>query len=317
MDRLRVVAIESERDRLERGRGAGDGHERARITDRERPPPLRPARRRSATRGGRAPPAPADRSRRTARSAGRSPSASRSRVRRGPAHARRRTRWNHRRCRAPGTAAVPIDGSSPWVPPRNDSPASRSPLITSSSLPASSRTAATNSSRFAASRTALVAATRMRSDVQRACSAREASEHVDGAAERLGIERARPIDALTEARDDHVAGELGRFAAGRRRRLHHEQPDRVGSLVDRGHATRPLVGVDGLRRAPRPTGRPGRAARQMERVVRVQALHPAACAADPSVLDRRRGGRAPGPRRTNDARRATPRRSRGRLARAR
>ncbi len=58
--------------------------------------------------------------------------------------------------------------SSPWVAPRNDRAASRSPVMTSSSEPACARTAASSSSRFEASRTAAVAETRIRS----ACRAR-------------------------------------------------------------------------------------------------------------------------------------------------
>ncbi len=122
--------------------------------------------------------------------------------------------------------------------------------------------------------------------VQGTSAAREAGEHVDRAPERLGIDPPGPIDALAETRDDHVAGELGRIAAVAQRRLHHEQPDGVRSLIDRGHATRPLLRVDRLD----PFGDPGTdrvdATRQVERVVGVQALHASSRAADAAVLDR-------------------------------
>ena len=122
--------------------------------------------------------------------------------------------------------------------------------------------------------------------VQGPGAAGEASEHVDRAPERLGIDPAGPIDALAETRDDHVAGELGRIAAAGRRRLHHEQPDRVRSLVDRGHATRPLLRVDRLDVLGDPRADRIDAARQVERVVGVQALHAPSRTADAAVLDR-------------------------------
>ena len=77
--------------------------------------------------------------------------------------------------------------------------------------------------------------------VQGPGAAREASEHLDRALQRLGVDPAGPVDALAQSRDDHVARELGRVVAVPQRGLDHEQPDRVRPLIDRGDTTRPLL----------------------------------------------------------------------------
>ena len=209
-----------------------------------------------------------------------------SRARHGPAPARRRTRWNRHRCRAPGTADGAVDGSSPWVPPRNDSPASRSPLITSSSLPASSRTAAANSSRFAASRTALVAATRMRS----ACSARARRQKraSTSTVRRSASGSRRPVRStpwpsrvMTMSRASSV-GSPPASAGG------STTSSRIEFVPWSIAATRPSRSSAWIGSTCSATHAADRvdAARQVERVVGVQALHAPTRAADAAVLQR-------------------------------
>ena len=273
MDRVRVVAVESERDRLERRRGAGDRDQRAGVaigratsaSSRTRSTALanRP------TISG----ATADRSRRSVPSDGRFPSAwiacsalTRSR--------RRRTRWNRRRCRAPGTATARSTDRARGSPRGTTDPASRSPLITSSSLPAELADRRANSSRFAASRTALVAATADAVDVQCACTPAEASEHVDRAAKRLGIEtpvRSTPWPSrvMTMSRASSV-GSPPASAGG------STTSSRMELVPWSIAATRPAAHPRGrVPPVPRPTAPRGRPRRQVERVVRVQALHTA------------------------------------------
>ena len=121
--------------------------------------------------------------------------------------------------------------------------------------------------------------------VKRPGAAREASEHLDRAPERFGVDPAGPVDTLAESRDDHVARELGRVVAVPRRGLDHEQPDRVRPLIDRGDAAGPLVRMDGLDLLRDPGADRIDAARQVEGVVGVQALHAFPGAADAAVVD--------------------------------
>ena len=110
-----------------------------------------------------------------------------------------------------------------------------------------------------------------------------ALEHVDGAGERVGRDALGAVDVLSEADDDHVAGELGQRAVGP---APHQQADRVGAQVDRGQ---PLGGAFVVHRAGlgQALGDPEAdrvgAAGQVVGVVRVQALHAARGAADPAV----------------------------------
>ena len=174
-------AVEAERDRLERRRGPGHGDQRARVADRHVRPRRRRAPRRPRSRAARARRATEGRDARTARSGARCPSASRSRAPRGPA---RRPTTNS--VEPPPMSSTRYGGgagrgSSPCVPPRNDRPASRSPLITSSSLPRES----------ADGRGELLAVLRVADGargrdadalgVQGAGAAAEASEHLDRA----------------------------------------------------------------------------------------------------------------------------------------
>ena len=115
--------------------------------------------------------------------------------------------------------------------------------------------------------------------------------HVSGedafvACDGLGVERTRGVDALAKLRDHHVARQLEERTVGRP--LDHEQPARVGPLVDhRDPLPDRVLGVDRFH----PLGDPGTddvvAPGEMVRVVRVQTLDPATRAADASPGARR------------------------------
>ena len=85
------------------------------------------------------------------------------------------------------------------------------------------------------------------------------AQHRDRALDRLGRERARAVDALTEAGDAHAPVERHELGVARRGAvdLGDEQADRVGADVDRGdslHASPPLPPPRAARQS---TGRPG------------------------------------------------------------
>ena len=189
------------------------------------------------------------------------------------------------------SANGPSAASSPCVPPRNDSAASSSPSITSGSAPVVVRTIATNASRFVASRTAAVAPTRIRTGAQGARPRAVSREHRCRPRERRRIEESGRVDALAELRDEHVAGELGGQVARRGRFLDDQQPAGVRPLIDRGDP-RALSRMHRLDPLGDPSPDDVVAAGEVVRVVGVQALDPAARAADPTPGLRRRQHRA-------------------------
>src|SRR5439155_11526844 len=109
-------------------------------------------------------------------------------------------------------------------------------------------------------------------------------QDVERAAKGLGSDAARPVDALTDPGDDHVAGEVGGLARAFGDPS-DEEPDRVRSQIDRRDLPAGLLVVDRL-----PTNEllvdplPDRigAAGHEVRVVGVQALDPAGSPTDPS-----------------------------------
>ncbi len=98
--------------------------------------------------------------------------------------------------------------------------------------------------------------------------------------QRVGPQSAGPVDVLAEPRDHHVARQLPEGAHAVR--LDDEQSHRVRALIDHGEPVVPLL-VDGLDPfgGPRPHG--VLAPREVVGVVRVQALHAGARAADPTA----------------------------------
>ena len=164
---------------------------------------------------------------------------------------------------------MPRIASRPCVAPRNDSAASCSPLSTSSSDPVSARTRPAKASavRGVADRGGRGHPDRAR--VERSRAARVAPEDVERPFERVGRDRAGPVDVLPEPRDHHVARELLEpLVPG----LGDEQPGRVRSLVDRGEPTVAL-GVDRLDPFRDPGAHDVVTSGEVVRVVRVQALH--------------------------------------------
>ena len=117
-------------------------------------------------------------------------------------------------------------------------------------------------------------------------------EHRFRPRERRRIEESGRVDALTELRDEHVARELGGELLRRRRLLDDEQPAGVRPLIDRGDP-RALSRMDRLDPFGDPSPDEVVAAGEVVRVVRVQALDPAAGAAHPAPGLRRRQHRAP------------------------
>ena len=117
-------------------------------------------------------------------------------------------------------------------------------------------------------------------------------EHRRRPRERRRIEESGRVHALTELRDEHVARELGGEVARRGPFLDDQQPAGVRPLIDRGDPGT----LPGMHRLD-PLGDPSPdhivTAGEVVRVVRVQALDPAARAADPAPGLRRRQHRAP------------------------
>ena len=118
---------------------------------------------------------------------------------------------------------------------------------------------------------------------ERARTATERGEHLHGAGQSLRVQATGAVHVLAQPRDHHVARELGR----RRARFDHEEPDRVRALVDRGHASRSLLGMDRLDLCGGPGPNGILATRQVVGVVRVQALHARARARHPAPAARR------------------------------
>ena len=122
-------------------------------------------------------------------------------------------------------------------------------------------------------------------DPERTCPTAVPREHRLGASERRGIQKTRRVDALAELRDDHVLRELARRTLDATR--DHEQPARVRALVDHGDPiTRGLLRMDRLHALGHPCADDVVAAREVVRVVRVQALQAPAGAADPAPFAR-------------------------------
>ena len=86
------------------------------------------------------------------------------------------------------------------VAPRNDSRASSSPESSSSSTPSASDAGPKKSARFVASRAALVAVARTCVVAERVHRAAVLAEDVHRALDGAGMQSARRVDALTEAR---------------------------------------------------------------------------------------------------------------------
>ena len=276
MDAVGVVAIEPERERLQRGRASpprrrtcapratGTTWPRPRAGRRRPRPPARRVR-------------PAGGSWRTWRSVIRTlpicvETACSARPGRSPDDELRRTAADvlHEE-RAP-------PGSSPCVPPRNDSAASCSPVMISAP-PLCWRTAPRRprGSPRRARRSSLprgCARPPALGRVGRRWRARPRCAPALHGPRRPVRSTSLPSRVMTMSRASSVGGVPGR--------LDHEQPDRVRALVDRSHASRSLLGMDRLDLC----GDPGAdwivAARQLVGVVRVQALHAGAGAGDPT-----------------------------------
>ena len=114
-------------------------------------------------------------------------------------------------------------------------------------------------------------------------------EHVHRALQGVRGDPAGLVHTASEARDDHVARELVEAATAVG--LGDEEPDRVRALVDRGDTARSLV-MDRLDLDGHPCPDRVLTAREMVRVVRVEALHAGARPADAAPrasLGQRRG----------------------------
>ncbi len=123
-----------------------------------------------------------------------------------------------------------------------------------------------------------------RAGVEGSRAARVPLDDLERPIERLGRDRAGPVDVLSEPRDHHVAREVLEPVVPR---FGDQQPRRVRPLVDRRQPPVAL-GVDRLHPLRDPRADDVVPARQVVRVVRVQTLHAGPGAADAAERPRRR-----------------------------
>ena len=109
------------------------------------------------------------------------------------------------------------------------------------------------------------------------------ADDVERARDRFGVEPAGLVHALAEPRDPRAPVDRGQRRPSTVD-LGDEQPHGVGSDVDRGNRVTALRLLRAVRRHPPPDGIV--TAREMPRVVRVQAFHAALRAADTAVRTR-------------------------------